>query len=117
MKIWQEVFSPPFSQMKGISWVLDSKDTFVFQFITTDEDYQAVCLEIINGSSTKKIQTPLEYKGGYIQDLEGRKLLLIRSWGHLTGVGGLNLPAEEARAIQDSFAEWLLERLNGNGNV
>jgi len=117
MKPWQEVFKPPFVQWEGISYVFDSQDTFVFQFITTNEDYQKICLEIINGTSSKRIQTPLEYKSGYIQDLEGRKLILLRGWGHLTGVGGLNLPDEEARSIQDGFAKYLLEKLNGNENV
>jgi len=112
MKSWQEVFKPPFVQWEGMYYVFDAEDTFVFQFITTDEAQQKQVLEIINGTSDKKAQAKLEYKGGYIQDIAGRKLLLIRSWGHLTGVGGLNLPAEEARHIQDTFAGFILERLN-----
>lgn len=40
------------------------------------------------------------------------KILLIRGWGMLTGVGGYHLPAEEASKIQDEFTAHILRCLN-----
>ena len=40
------------------------------------------------------------------------KILLVRGWGMLTGVGGYNLPYEEAARIQDEFTEHILKCLN-----
>lgn len=43
--------------------------------------------------------------GQYICDGHS-PLLCVRGWGCLTGTGGLNLPADEARRIQDDFVRW-----------
>lgn len=40
------------------------------------------------------------------------KILLVRGWGMLTGVGGYNLPTEEARKVQDAFTKHILKCLN-----
>ena len=42
------------------------------------------------------------------------KLLRIRGWGHLIGVGGYNLDGEIAARIQNDFAEYCVKMLNGN---
>ena len=36
----------------------------------------------------------------------------IRGWGNLTGAGAHNLSVEEAANIQDTFADFIVERLN-----
>lgn len=40
------------------------------------------------------------------------KILLVRGWGMLTGVGGYHLPVEEASKIQDEFTAHILRCLN-----
>lgn len=40
--------------------------------------------------------------------------LVVRGWGYLTGVGGLNLPEEEAAKIQDEFSDWIYEILKAH---
>ena len=40
------------------------------------------------------------------------KVLLVRGWGMLTGVGGYHLPVEEASKIQDEFTAHILRCLN-----
>lgn len=40
------------------------------------------------------------------------KVLLIRGWGMLTGVGGYNLDPSIASQIQDDFTEFILKQLN-----
>lgn len=40
--------------------------------------------------------------------------LVVRGWGYLTGVGGLNLPEEEAAKIQDEFSDWIYKILKAH---
>lgn len=54
--------------------------------------------------------------GQYICDGHS-PLLCLRGWGYLTGTGGLNLPAKEARRIQDEFVQWAADRLQEQGKV
>lgn len=44
----------------------------------------------------------------------GKPILRIRGWGHLTGIGGLHLSEEEAVRIQDEFGDYIVEQLNKN---
>ena len=44
---------------------------------------------------------------------KGERQFLVRGWGHLTGCGGLNLPAELAAKMQDEFINYILDNLNG----
>ena len=51
----------------------------------------------------------------FIVYFDDKPLLRIRGWGYLTGsgVGGLNLPSELANNLSTSFAEYIVDRLNG----
>ena len=54
-----------------------------------------------------KKHTPGPWKVGYEAfdvHVGNMKICDIRGWGHLTGTGGLNLPPEEAEAIQKANA-------------
>lgn len=42
---------------------------------------------------------------------DNKPLLRVRGWGHLTGIGALNLPVLEAIKIQNDFLNYLLEVL------
>ena len=76
-------------------------------------------LDIINGDrESSEMTTKLKLR--YDPDTtviyhkhEGvdREFIIVRGWGHLTGVGGLNLSAEEATRIQTEFAEYIIEKL------
>lgn len=113
MKNWNEVYSLPFRLMEGMSWVYDDNDNFVFQFIVSDENLRLKILEVINGNKEVQGRTSkFIYKEGFIQAENGSKLLLIRGWGNLTGVGGMNLSDEEACNIQDTFAQYIISKLN-----
>ena len=52
------------------------------------------------------------HEDGFILDNDHNKLILIRGWGNLTGIGAHNLSVEEAANIQDTFADFIVERLN-----
>lgn len=51
------------------------------------------------------------YKDDTLPDA-AKAIMTVRGWGHLTGIGGHNLPAPEAAQIQDGFLEWAVARLN-----
>jgi len=46
------------------------------------------------------------------QDNDETEAILIRGWGGLTGIGGLNLSTLEAAHVQDTFAEYIVKQLN-----
>lgn len=51
-----------------------------------------------------------EAKGGRIL-VDGKKVLLARGWGHLTGGGALNLLSDEAAKMQDDFIAFCVSQL------
>ncbi len=69
---------------------------------------------ILNGEEKPSGGTTYVYDSPEIY-ADGKLLLVVRGWGHLTGSGGLNLHLEEAERIQDQFAECVISKLNHNG--
>lgn len=59
---------------------------------------------------------PFRYSIGSIwgSGAGAEKVLDIRGWGHLTGAGAHNLPAEQAEKIQDEIGEHIARLLNGS---
>lgn len=39
-------------------------------------------------------------------------LIVIRGWGHLTGVGGLHLHPDEAAKVQDKFIKYIIDKIS-----
>lgn len=116
MKTWQDVYKdPPFVKDEIGDWVYDSERNFLFQFEISwsNQDMIDRLLSVINGETIfTNDELRFRHEGGYILDNLDQKILLIRGWGNLTGIGGLNLPEEQARNIQDTLAEFIVERLN-----
>ncbi len=69
-------------------------------------------VEILNGESESMGCPDVGCDNGEIY-VNGDPFLMVRGWGHLTGVGALNLPVEEAAVIQDEFAVWVVEKIRG----
>lgn len=80
----------------------------------SDFVYLQKLLDIINGD-TNEVVKDAEYivDEGHIR-VDGEPVFLLRGWGHLTGVGALNLDSKTAAKIQDDFAEWVVNKLKGN---
>lgn len=59
---------------------------------------------------------PFRYDSGMIwgSGEGGERMIDIRGWGHLTGTGAHNLPADKAAEIQDEIGEHLAQLLNAN---
>lgn len=122
MKTWRDVYKLPLKLSEYGSHVYDKWSNFVFQFEPKfdakgnyAEGYKELedkVLRCINGEQIeRKTKNIAIHKEGRIF-IGGVHLITIRGWGNLTGTGAKNLSAEEAANIQDTFAEFIVERLN-----
>lgn len=115
MKTYKDIYKFPLKQGDYCSWVWDNNEgNFVFQFLIKDKEDRKKLLEVINGErNLKDKEVIFQHKGGYITESNTKvDIILIRGWGGLTGTGGHNLSGEEAANIQDTFADYIVERLN-----
>ena len=120
MKNWKDIYKLPLEDEfidKKDNWrskrIEDAKGNFVFQFLNVENDTQIKILDIINGvSNTKPENAVFSHKDGDILLNNKNRVLIIRGWGNLTGQGGHNLNHEEAANIQDTFADYVVNKLN-----
>ena len=111
MKTYKEVYQLPLEDQHG--WIYDQKGNFVFQFLIDNEEMEKKLLDVINGKKNlTNLDLVFKHEKGLIVDKKGYEVILIRGWGNLTGKGALNLPEKEAANIQDTFANFIVERLN-----
>jgi hypothetical protein len=111
MKTYKDVYELPLEDIHG--WIYDQKRNFVFQFMIDDEKTEQKILDVINGKENfKNLDLLFKHEQGKIVDKFGSPIILIRGWGNLTGIGAMNLSVEEASNIQDTFANFIVERLN-----
>ena len=111
MKKYKDVYEFPLKENYGR--VCDQKNNFVFQFIISDEKTQVKMMNVINcNENFKNLGLLFEHKEGQIIEKSGLPIILIRGWGNLTGAGAMNLSGDEAANIQDTFAEYIVERFN-----
>ena len=111
MKTYKDVYKLPLEENHG--WIYDQKNNFVFQFLIDDEKTEQKILDVINGKENlKNLDLVFKHEKGQIIDKSGLAIILIRGWGNLTGTGAMNLSVEEAANIQDTFADFIVERLN-----
>jgi hypothetical protein len=111
MKTYKDVYKLPLEDSHG--WIYDQKRNFVFQFMIDDEKTEQKILDVINGKENfKRKDLVFKHEQGEIIDDKNRTIILIRGWGNLTGTGAMNLSDEEASNIQDTFANFIVERLN-----
>jgi hypothetical protein len=115
IKDWKDIYKLPLRLDDSIGWVWDSNDNFVFQFTIEHTKLCKKIIGLLNGEAyTQKGSTPFVYEDGYIIDGEKNNLILIRGWGNLTGTGSHNLSVKEAILVQDTFGNYIKDKLNGN---
>ena len=111
MKTFKDVYQFPLEENHG--WIYDQKENFVFQFLIDDEKSEKKILDVINGKENlTNLHILFKHLEGQIIDQSGREIILIRGWGNLTGSGAMNLSGKEASNIQNTFADFIVERLN-----
>lgn len=112
MTDFKEYFKFPLRQDEYapfIVWTADNERAF--DFCISDKEIMTKIMNVLSGDSEKRIQQIITHKDG-ILFIGDNKLLMIRSWGHLTGQGGgLGLSSERATEIQNEFCEWIIETL------
>lgn len=112
---FRDLYKFPFHQAKYGSWVYDENSNFIFQFQMNNKTTQESCIKILNGEITPMKENKFVHKDGMIyldKDEELHEFILIRGWGSLTGTGSYNLDGEYAGKIQDTLAEYIVEKLN-----
>lgn len=111
MKTYKDVYQLPLENRHD--WIYDQNNNFVFQFMIDDEKTEQKILDIINGKKNfKNLDLIFKHEQGQILDKSGLPIILIRGWGNLTGIGAKNLSVKEASNIQDTFADFIVKRLN-----
>lgn len=117
LKMWDDFYIKVFTDddKMAFDWLVNIPDNIKFKI-----------LDIINGNESVSFKVPkvFRHEAGIIYckflggSDEGKeiKFLRIRGWGMLTGTGGYHLDDNEAADIQDTFAEYIVEKLNGNNN-
>jgi hypothetical protein len=112
MKDYTHYYKLPLHLVEDSHWVYDETGRFVFQFEFDDIKTRKRLLRVINGEEKLTTDVVFHHKEGYIVDNDETEAILIRGWGGLTGIGGLNLSTLEAAHVQDTFAEYIVKQLN-----
>jgi len=107
---FRDFYEFPFHSAKYGSWVYDANSNFIFEFEFSNKETRQRTLDILNGELTDYKRHIIEYKDGEIF-VNGELFLLIRGWGNLTGAGAYNLNGDYAAKIQDTLAEYIVEKI------
>jgi hypothetical protein len=110
---FKDLYEFPFKSY-GYSQVYDNDDNFIFQFEIDNKETRQKCLDIINGDLVSTKENSFVHKGGTIylvKDEDNLPLIIIRGWGNLTGTGAYNLDEKYACEIQDTLAEYIVDKL------
>lgn len=107
---FKEAYKGPFHHDIPYIWCVDNN--MAFTVLTEDEKLLGDICEKLNGNSTITIPN-LTIDDCYIC-VNNKRILMVRGWGYLTGISGLNLNPKEAAKIQDDFLQWAFETLSTN---
>lgn len=106
MKTYKDIYEFPLKTNMG-GYILDNKNQIVAQFEFYDSLLQQNIIDVLNDKDKPTKGKRIIHKNHNMNDY-----ILIRGWGNLTGIGGHNLKPEEAANIQDTFAEFIINKLN-----
>ena len=112
---FRDLYQFPFHQAKYGGWVYDVNGNFIFQFQFNNKETQQKTIDVLNGDFVSDKNNKFIHKDGMIyldKDGELKEVILIRGWGSLTGVGAYNLDSKFAAKIQDTLAEYIVQKLN-----
>lgn len=109
---FRDLYKEHFREWEYLSNRVYSGEEFAFQFeFFGAEKVRKKVLKILNEEIADYEKQEVENKNGEIF-VEGKHFITIRNWGKLHGTGGYNLDPEYAGKIQDTLAEYIVEKLN-----
>ena len=116
---WEIAYKAPFHSVPGCeTLILTSEYVSAFDIMPEDLELSVIeeILRRINNLPPKSLLPSGEFKifadDPSIILLNNIKFISIRGFGYLTGPGGLNLSERDAINIQNSFANYVCDRLN-----
>lgn len=112
---FRDLYQFPFRSAKYGSWVYDDNSNFIFQFEFKSDDTREKILRILNGEITEYKRREVRNSKGMLEvkiEDKWEEMILLRGWGSLTGVGAYNLEGKYAAKIQDTLADYIVEKLS-----
>ena len=105
----QNIFKLPIKRDDCSVYIYTSDNKILFNILIDDDVLIDSIIQKINGEINIKFNAKYENQRIYINN---QPTLLIRSFGYLTGIGGLHLPPQKACEIQDEFCKFCVNQLN-----
>lgn len=111
MKNIEELFPAKYTLRH--SYIFDGEGKMCMNAVYDDIDLVQKLLDKLNGDSDKTADNKfyLSDNKQYIMYID-RKIFLVRAWGWLTGVGGMNYTNNDASEIQTIFLNYVIKTLN-----
>ena len=111
---WRDVWTTPFKVVDP--YIKDDKSRMVMcssGFSSRGRGVLRIVCAILNGEDRNLVSVE---RNGSVEIIVNGCHLIVRGWGYLTGVGGLNMSTEEAEKVQDEFSDWIFETLQKQVN-
>lgn len=113
---FKDMFKAPFSTDDYGIYMFDADDNICLEYNSDNychDDYvlKQLCA-LLNGESNTfdyKIKEVVKNANDCFIMLENSDVITVRSWGYLTGIK--HLSNKEAAAIQDSFLDWVVNKI------
>ena len=117
---WKDVWKFPLVKLDYIDFIQSSNGVLALSYFRDDWASNTTIINkivsIINGGINSDFLPEWKAKGCKIF-YRGEYAFCVRGWGHLIGIGGLNLSVDIAEKIQDGFISYILNRLNGKAKI
>ena len=108
---FKEAFTFPLKLWAESAKIADAKGHHVADFcIEVPVEKMQEVLDVVNGTKASEFGKA-RINGGYICN-QSHRVILMRGWGYLTGVGGLNLKEEDAIRIQSEMQQYIVDQIN-----
>lgn len=108
---FKDIYSAPFERECDV-YFFSSNGVMSFNILTNNTELISKIEQCLNSKTPVKVSDNVE-KDEIIIKIDGNPVLLARGWGHLRGVGALNLPEDVAVKVQDDFIHWAISKLKG----
>lgn len=117
---WKDIWKLPLVKFDYIDFIQSSNGVLALSYFRDDWASNTTMINkivsIINGEINSDFLPEWKADGCEIS-YQGEYAFCVRGWGHLIGIGGLNLSIDDAEKIQDGFISYILSRLNGEAKV